>query len=71
MVWSKKVEYTKADNIVSIYTKNDGEADYTLRSSIELGYTGGTKKVDTVPQLAINKVGAYTPGGGSAVLGVG
>ena len=65
-----KVEYTKADNIVSIYTKNDGEADYTLRSSIELGYTGGTKKVDTVPQLAINKVGAYTPGGGSAVLGV-
>ncbi len=26
--------------------------------------------MDTVPQLAINKVGAYTPGGGSAVLGV-
>ena len=68
--YSVKVEYTKADNIVAIYTKNDGETDYTLRSSIELGNTGGTKKVDTVPQLAINKVGAYTPGGGSAVLGV-
>ncbi len=61
-----KVEYAKADNSVTIYTKPDGGA-YTKRNTFTLG--SGTNKGD-VPALAPTGFACSTRGSAANVLGI-
>lgn len=65
--YSLKIEYTKGDNKVKVYTKPDG-GTYTLRTTYTLG--SGTSKVETMPALALTKVASTTRGSASNVLGI-
>lgn len=63
-----RLEYTKKDNTVNVYTKTDTETDYTLRNTITLG--SGITKGSGVAELAPTSIQALTPGGGAVTLGV-
>ena len=66
--YSVRLEYTKDDNAVKIYTKPDG-GKYTLRLTYTLG-SGSTSKVTSMPALAPTKVTCATRGSAANVLGV-
>lgn len=65
--YSVKVEYTKANNRIKIYTKSDG-GTYTLRMTYTLG--SGTSKVSSIPSLAPTKITGITRGSSSNVLSI-
>ncbi len=62
-----KVEYTKENNRIKIYTKPEG-GSYTLRMTYTLG--SGTSKVSSIPALAPTKISGITRGSSENVLGV-
>ena len=66
--YSLKLEYTKSDNKVKVYTKEADSSDYTLRGTVTLG--SGTKKIDEVPQLLPTKVQCSTRGSSANSLGI-
>ncbi len=62
-----KVEYAKADNSVTVYTKPDGGA-YTKRNTFTLG--SGTTTKGEVPALAPTGFACSTRGSAANVLGI-
>lgn len=61
-----KVEFNRADNIVTVYTKSAG-GEYSKRSTVKLG---SKEPKGTVPKLALTSIGCVTRGSSSNVLGI-